>query len=468
MSEERPRETRIAATPAAAGELLYRVDPLLVSRVDDALEAGRMDDLGALVAPLHAAELADLFEELSSERRVQLLEFLRGSLEAQVLTHLDETVRDEVLEHLDSAEVATAIGELAPDDAVEVIEDLEEDERREVLEKLSPSDRALLEQALAWPEDSAGRLMQRELVTVPPDWTVGDTIDYMRARAAHLPRDFYDIFAVDMEGRPVGVVPLSRLARNRRPVRIRDIMHPDLKPVPLDMDQEDVAFLFHQYGLISAPVIDKQGRLVGVITADDIVQVIQDEAEEDLLAMGGLREDDFYSAVVDATRTRFSWLLANLGTAIVASIVIGFFDAAIEKAVALAILMPIVASMGGNAGTQTLTVAVRALATKELTAANALRIVGKETLIGGINGIVFAILVGFVAWGWFGDLGIGAIIGLAMIINLVVAGFAGVIIPLVLDRLRVDPAVGSTVVLTTVTDVVGFLSFLGLAALVLL
>ena len=290
----------------------------------------------------------------------------------------------------------------------------------------------------------------------------------MRARAAHLPRDFYDIFAVDGEGRPVGVVPLSRLARNQRPARIRDIMHLDMKPVRLDMDQEDVAFLFHQYGLISAPVVDKQGRLVGVITADDIVQVIHDEAEEDMLAMGGLHEDDFYSAVVDATRTRFSWLLANLGTAVVASIVIGFFDAAIEKAVALAILMPIVASMGGNAGTQTLTVAVRALATKELTAANALRIVGKETLIGGINGVVFAILVGFVAWGWFGDLGIGAVIGLAMIINLVVAGFAGVVIPLVLDRLHVDPAVGSTVVLTTVTDVVGFLSFLGLAALVLL
>ena len=267
---------------------------------------------------------------------------------------------------------------------------------------------------------------------------------------------------------PLGVVPLSRLLRSTRPTDISEIMDTDIRRIPATMDQEDVAFLFRQYGLVSAPVVDESGRLVGAIDVDDIVHVIDEEAEEDLLKLGGVREDDFYEAVIGTIRSRFSWLLVNLMTAVFASIVIGFFDAAIEKVVALAILMPIVASMGGNAGTQTLTVAVRALAVKELTATNALRIVGKETLVGGINGVIFAVLIGGIAGLWFDDPTIGGIIGLAMIVNLLLAGLAGTVIPLALDRWGVDPAVGSTVVLTTVTDVVGFLSFLGLAAMVFL
>ena len=325
-----------------------------------------------------------------------------------------------------------------------------------------------METALSYPQDSAGRLMQREIVTVPENWRVGDTIDYMRARAAQLPRDFYDIFVVDDERYPVGVLPLSRLMRSRRPIEVSDIMQRVFLSISLTTDQEDVAHVFRKYGLVSAPVVDEDGRLVGVITVDDVVDVIQEEAEEDIMHLGGVREDDFYAAVFDTTHTRFSWLLINLGTAIVASIVIGLFDAVIERVVALAVLMPIVASMGGNAGTQTLTVAVRALAMKELTPTNAARIVVKEVLVGGVNGLLFAIVMGLVAWLWFGDPALGGIIAAAMIINLLIAGFAGTVVPIALDRLKIDPAIASTVVLTSVTDVVGFLAFLGLGALVLL
>ena len=440
----------------------------LAPDVAEALAARQWQYAAGLVTPLHAADLADLLEELGGDERHQLLDLIRGRLDPKTLTHLDETVRDEVIDQLDSAEVAAAITKLEADDAIGIIEDLDPRDRLDILERLSPADRAILEEGLSYPEDSAGRLMQRELVTVPADWLVGDTIDYMRERAAHLPRDFYDIFVVDGERKPVGVLPLSRLMRNRRPVPVRDIMATDMTRVPASMDQEDVAFLFQQYGLVSAPVVDEESRLTGVVTVDDVVHVVQEEAEEDIMHLGGVKEDDFYDAVFATTRRRFSWLLVNLATAIVASVVIGLFDAAIERVVALAVLMPIVASMGGNAGTQTLTVAVRALAMKELTATNALRIVGKEVLVGGINGIVFAGLMGLVAWGWFGDPVIGAVIAAAMVINLVVAGFAGTVIPLALERWGIDPAIGSTVVLTTITDVIGFLSFLGLGALILL
>jgi magnesium transporter len=455
-------------TNAVETERSYGVDEALVRTFEAAAVSGGFEDFDPLIDGLHASDLADLFEELSSEGRNRLLEHLRERLDPEVLTHLDDVVREDFLEELTPQEVAAAITELDTDDAIDVFEDIPEDDQAQVLEQLSPSDRAVLEQALTYPEDSAGRLMQREIVTVPKDWSVGNTIDYMRARASHLPRDFYDIYVVDEERRPVGAVPLSRLMRNQRDVRIDDIMLADLRVARTEMDQEEVALMFSQYALVSAPVIDVDGLLVGVITADDIVHVVHEEAEEDLLRLGGVREDDFYEAVFDTTRARFSWLFVNLGTAIVASIVIGLFDAAIEQVVALAVLMPIVASMGGNAGTQTLTVAVRALAMKELTATNAARIVGKEVIVGGINGLVFAILMGLIAWIWFDTPTIGFIIAAAMIINLLVAGFAGVAIPIVLDRMEIDPAVASAVILTTVTDVVGFLSFLGLAAIVLL
>lgn len=444
----------------------YRISPDIVHAVEAALDRGQPVD--ELIAPLHAADVADLFEELGGEDRRLLAHTLRGRLDPEILTDLDEAVRTEIVEVLGSTEIASAITELESDDALDVIEDLEDHHRAAVLRQLSPSDRALIEEALNWPEESAGRLMQRDLVTVPSDWSVGGTIDYMRARAAHLPRDFYDIFVVDGARKPVGFVPLSRLMRNRRPVVISDIMHTEMHAIPLEMDQEDVALFFRQYAMVSAPVVDGEGQLVGVITIDDIVDVIHDEHEEDLMHLGGVAVDDFYRDILDTTRSRFSWLLVNLGTAIIASVAIGFFDAAIEQVVALAILMPIVASMGGNAGTQTMTVAVRAMAMKELTPANAMRIVGKEIVVGGINGILFAILAGVITWVWFGSPVLGAIIGLAMIINLIAAAFSGVAIPLLLERTGVDPAIASAVILTTVTDVIGFVAFLGLAAVTLL
>ena len=449
-------------------ERSYGVDESLVRTCEIALSAGRIDELDGLIDGLHASDLADLLEALSSDSRRILFDHVRDRLDPELLTHLDDVVREDVLEQLEPAEVAAVITELDTDDAIDVFEDVAVADQASVLARLSPSDRALVEQALSYPEDSAGRLMQHELVTVPKDWSVGNSIDYMRARAADLPRDFYELYVVDDDRHPVGTIPLSRLMRNQRDVRIDDIMLTDLRSAYVEMDQEEAALMFRQYALLSAPVVNERGQLVGVITADDIVHVIHEEAEEDILRLGGVREDDFYEAVLDTTRARFSWLLVNLGTAIIASLVIGLFDAAIEQVVALAILMPIVASMGGNAGTQTLTVAVRALAMKELTAANAARIMGKEVVVGGINGLLFALMIGLVAWLWFGEPVIGLIIGAAMMFNLLIAGFAGVTIPLALERMRIDPAVGSAVVLTTITDVVGFVSFLGLAAIVLL
>jgi magnesium transporter len=445
---------------------LYGLTDELVRSVHDALEAGRVEEAARLAASLHAADLADLVEQLPQNERDLLLDGIK-EVDADVFAHLDEHVREDVIDHMDAERVAEVVAELDSDDAVELIEDLEADEQREVLDAVPAEDRALLEDSLRYPEDSAGRMMRRELATVPSYWDVGQTIDHMRS-GAELPDEFYVIFVVGPDHRPLGTVQLSRLLRAERPVQVTDIMDQDMRLLPATMDQEEVAFLFRQYGLVSAPVVDDTGRLIGAIDLDDVVDVIDEEAEEDILKLAGLREDDFYDAVFDTTRARFSWLLVNLGTAIVASIVIGFFDAAIEKVVALAILMPIVASMGGNAGTQTLTVAVRALAMKELTPANAMRIVGKEVLVGGINGVLFAAVMGTVAWFWFGDMVIGAVIGAAMIVNLVLAGFAGVVIPLALERMDIDPAVGSTVVLTTLTDVIGFFSFLGLAAWVLL
>jgi magnesium transporter len=467
MAPENATQTASPATDTEA-ERLYGVHDELVRTCEDALLYGRYAEVDRLTEPLHASDLADLVEELYGEARSRLIDHLRKRLDPETLAHLDEVVREDVLEAMEPEEVAAAITELDSDDAIDVIEDLAEEHQREVLSNLSPSDRALLEEALTFPEDSAGRLMQRETVTVPETWTVGDTIDYMRRRAAVLPRDFYDIFAVDSDLRPVGIVPLSRLMRSQREVKVVDIMGADLHPIPLAMDQEEVALMFRQYGLVSAPVVGTDNRLVGVITADDVVHVVHEEAEEDLMRLGGVKEDDFYEAVLTTTRARFPWLMVNLLTVIIASIVIGFFDQTIQKIVALAILMPIVASMGGNAGTQTLTVAVRALAMKELTTTNAKRIVSKEVIVGAINGLLFAAVMGPIAWIWFGDVQIGGVIAAAMIINLVAAGFVGIATPIILDRLGVDPAVASTVVLTAITDVVGFVAFLGLAALVLL
>ena len=462
----------MALNDAADDAVLEGIEEEIV----DALDGGNLERVSELVAQLHYSDVADLLEHLAEDDRDTLLELIPGDLEPEVFSELDENVRDDLVEKLGFEYVATAVTELDTDDAVQVIEELEEHEKKKVLNAIPASDRTLIEEGLGYPEDSAGRLMQRELMTVPEFWTVGETIDYLREHAddehkgssGSLPDLFYDIFVIDPAHKPLGSVALSRLLRSRRQVIVTDIMSDEMKLIPVEEDQEDIAYLFRQRDLVSAPVIDSGGRLVGVITVDDIVDVIHEEHEEDIMRMGGVREDDLYDAVGETTRARFSWLLLNLGTAILASVIIGFFEATIEQIVALAVLMPIVASMGGNAGTQTLTVTVRALAMKDLTSTNAMRVVGKELLVGSINGVIFAILTGAVAWFWFDSQALGIVIALAMIINLVVAGLAGTTIPLVLERNGIDPAVASSVFLTTITDVVGFAAFLGLAAWLLI
>ena len=453
-------------------EAVYDLLPEVVEAVVEALATERFDDAYDRVQALHYADAADLLERLSPAERSLLVGLMQADFEPEILAEVDETIRDEIVDQLGLETIAQVVTELDSDDAVQVVEELDEDEQRKVLEAIPAEDRTLIEESLAYPEDSAGRLMQRELVAVPEFWTVGETIDFMRQSADEdddaLPEQFYDIFVVDPKHHPVGAIPLSRLLRTRRPVAVVDLMETEMKIIPATTDQEDVAFVFSQRDLVSAPVVNDDGRLVGAITIDDVVDVIHEEHEEDIMRLGGVIEGDLYAAALDTTRARFTWLLVNLGTAILASIVIGLFQGSIEQMVALAVLMPIVASMGGNAGTQTLTVAVRALATKELTTTNAMRVIGKELIVGAINGVLFAILTGLVALAWFDSTAIGIVIALAIIINMVVAGLAGTSIPLLLDRAGVDPAIASSVFLTTITDVIGFFAFLGLAAWLLL
>ena len=359
----------------------YGISAELVAAVSAALERGDAAEVRRLVAELHEADLADLLEHLDREERAQLIAALGPGFDLEVLTHLDVPVREEILEALEPQHIALSLSDLDSDDAVDIFEDLDEEAQQRILAALPRADRLVLEESLRFPEDSAGRIMQRELLAVPSSWTVGETIDYMRA-AKDLPDDFYDLYIVDPKHQPLGYVPLSRVLRTRRPVKLTDIMNDDVKTVPVTMDQEEVAYLFRQYGLVSAPVVDGAGRLVGVVTVDDVVHIIDEEAEEDLLKLAGVQETDLYSAVLDTTKARFTWLLVNLFTAVAASVVIGLFEGTLQQIVALAVLMPIVASMGGNAGTQTLTVAVRALAMRDLNTGNALRFVGKELLVG--------------------------------------------------------------------------------------
>ena len=447
----------------AAADQVHPVQPGFVRAVLAALDAGDEDRVHALTDPLHAADVADLLELISADQRKNLLAVLRDDLDPAILSELEEAVRDDVIDQLEPGDIAAAVSELESDDAVYILEDLEEDERQAVLDAVPAEERAAVEVGLAYPEDSAGRLMQRDLIAVPPFWTVGQTIDYLR-ETEDLPDSFFEIFAVDPKHHSVGTVALDKIMRTKRPVRIEDMMEREHTLIPVAMDQEEVSFLFKQYGLMSAAVVDPEGRLVGVITVDDVVDVIDEEAEEDLLLLAGVQEGDINEPVMVTTRTRLSWLLVNLGTAILASIVISLFAVSIEKLVALAVLMPIVASMGGNAGTQTLTVTVRALATHELTATNAARAVFKEVFVGGFNGILLAALIGVIAGLWFGNLALGYVLAAAMVINMLVAGLAGILVPLGLNRMNVDPAVASSVFVTTITDVVGFFAFLGLAA----
>ena len=442
---------------------LLGLNPNVVRDVVTALENRDREAVYKIVEPFHHAEVADLIEMLRGPTRILLIDHLKPKFDPVILTELDEKVRDEVAEQLGTETIAVAIASLDSDDALSLISTLEEKKQRQVLHAIPNALRSMLEEGLAFPEDSAGRLMQRELVAVPTFWTVGEVIDFLR-ESDDLPDDFYDLFVVDPRHRLIGYVSLNRILRTQRPVPIRDIMLDEFVSVPVNMDQEEVAYVFAQQDLVSAAVVDDSERVIGVITIDDIVDVIHEEAEEDLMRLGGVQEDDLYAAVVDTGKSRFSWLFVNLITAIIASVVIGFFQGTIEQVVMLAVLMPIAASMGGNAGTQTLTVAVRAIAMKELTPANSFRVLSKEILVGTFNGFLFAIIIGVIAWVWSGSLGIGGVMAAAMIITLIIAGLAGAAIPLGLSRTRFDPAIASGVFLTTITDVVAFLAFLGLGA----
>ena len=439
----------------------------LVAQVADALDENQPDEVGTLVRPLAAADLADLIEQLDPDRRAKLIGALRNAFDPEVLPELSESVRDEVAEEIGIEGLARAIARLESDDALLLISSLEEGKQRQVLRTLPAALRAVVEEGLTYPEESAGRLMQRDLVAVPAFWSVGEVIDFMR-ETDDLPDDFNDLFVIDPRHRAVGRVALNRLLRTKRPVLIGDIMDRDIITVPAETDQEEVAFLFRQHDLLSMPVVDPSQRLLGVITIDDVVDVIEEEAEEDMLRLAGVGETDIHATVRETAPRRVRWLIVTLINTCIASFVISHFEGTISRMVALAVLMPIVAAMGGNAGMQVVAVTVRALATRQLTAANMLRVVSKELIVGGVNGIVFAAIMGTVAALWFHDGRLGLVLAAAMVFNMVWAGFAGTMLPLLIARSGADPAIAAGPFLTTTTDVLGFLSFLGLATLFLL
>ncbi len=436
--------------------------------INEFIDSSNIGKLESLVKNLHNADIAEIIQNLNDESRLKFILKVKNYFDPEILTYLNESIRDEIIEQLDIKQLASNASALDVDDAVEVIEDLEESDKEVFLDNISESERELIKEGLNYPEDSAGRLMQREFVAIDLDWNVGDAIDFLRKNKDDLPEDFYEIYLLNKSKKISGIVPLGRLMGSKRSTSLETIKNKITRTINVLTDQEEVAFQFNKYAMVSAPVINNNEEVIGSITVDDVVDVIEEEREEDILKLGGVGQADIYDAVIDTTKSRFSWLLVNLLTAIIASIVIGFFQASIEKAVALAVLMPIVASMGGNAGTQTLTVSVRALAMKELTTSNAFKIIVKETLVGGINGIIFALIIGLLSSYWFEDFLLGIVIAMAMIINLLIAGMAGILIPITLNKFKVDPALASGVILTTITDVFGFLSFLGLASILLL
>ena len=446
---------------------LYGLTPKVETAIIKAVKEGAVRRLRSLVAPLHPADQADLLERMPTQTAASLVRFLGDHLEAETLTYLDETTREAMVEVIGTKALARQLHDLPTDDAIDIVEELENDALADVLDALSAEDRVLVEEGLSFPEDSAGRLMQREIITVPSFWTVGQTIDFLRSGKTTT-EGFYLIFVIDPACKPLGEVPLSKLLCSQRPRRVSEIMESDFRSIPVDMDQEEVAVLFRRYGMVSAGVVDFSDRLVGMITIDDVIDVIDEEAEEDLMALAGVGGSSLRLSIVESMKGRTLWLLVNLFTAILASIVIGIFEATIEQLVALAVLMPIVTSMGGNAGTQTVTVAVRAIALRQFDVVSSRNFVFREGFVALLNGLVFAALGGLVSYVWFSSLEISAVMGFAMLANLLIAGLSGALVPLGLLRAGVDPAVASSVFVTTITDVVGFFVFLGLAALYLM
>jgi len=462
-------EQDIAATDDAAPNRLRDAEGAVrrefVETVSEAIRGRDAGLLRSLVGDLHESDTGDLIEALDHDLRPQLVELMGKDFDFTALTEVDDTVREEILEELPTETVAEGVRELDSDDAVYILEDLPKEEQAEILEQLSRPQRIAISKRLDYPEESAGRRMQTEFIAVPPAWTVGQTIDYMR-ETEDLPERFFEIYAVDPAGKFLGAVPLDRLMRTKRPVPMSELMEPERHMVRATDDQEEVARRFERYNLVAAPVLDNDDRMVGVMTFDDIVDVIEQEAEEDIKALGGVgRTEELSDSVWQVTKGRFNWLLINLGTAFLASSVLKLFEGELQKMVALAVLAPIVASQGGNATTQTMTVVVRALATRELGAGNATRVIGRELMVGLLNGLAFAVITGVAAAAWFKVPGLGVVIGLAMVCNLLAAALGGILIPLTLHRLGRDPAVASSPFVTTVTDIVGFFSFLAIATL---
>lgn len=443
------------------------VSPKLVEEIVCALDQLNKEQVDFLLRPLHSADIADVFEQLNDNHRKLLTSLIGSRMEPDVLSELDDSTLDDVITEMDDKDVARAVSQMESNDAVHVLEDMDENEQRKIIDALPDKDRLIVKEGLSYPEDSAGRLLQKNLVSVPGLWTVGAVIDYFLIEE-NLPDEFYEVFIVDPMHHPIGTAALNKIVRSDRDKKISEIMEKEPTLVRVDTDQEEVAYLFRQYDLTSMGVVDDGGRLIGVITFDDVVDVIEEEAEEDLMLMSGIQETDITESVFVASKNRVTWLIVNLGTAILASMVIAMFDATINQMVALAVLMPIVASMGGNAGTQTMTVTVRAIATRELTATNMKRIIFREFSIALLNGVIIAILIGGLSWVWFDNTLLGLVMGVAMIVNMIMAGLAGILIPITLDKVNIDPALASSIFVTTITDVIGFFAFLGLASQVLI
>ena len=434
-----------------------------LSIFSDKIKTADIKFINQTLEDLHPSDVANLIENLSSETRAKLLEIEAFDIDPEIFVEINESIQTEILQLLSSESIAKIIKRLESDNAISIIENLNKEIKNSVLDKLPPKDRFLLEEGLSYPEDSAARIMQREFTAVPSDWSVGQTIDYLR-ESKELPEEFLEIFVVDNDFKPIGIVPSSRVLRTPREKKMNAIMREMPVLISVNMDKEEVGHTFENYNLLSAGVVNKNNKLVGMITADDIVTVVQEEAEEDVLRLAGVGDEEITDSVLVKTKRRFNWLLLNLFTALLATWVISLFGASIEQMVALAFLMPIVASMGGNAGMQTLAVTIRAIATKELSSGNFNKIVGKEFLIGILNGIIFAIITAVIVQLWFLEFKLSLLIGISMVLNMIVAGLFGILVPVSLKKLNIDPALASSVFVTTITDVIGFLSFLGIGS----
>ena len=439
------------------------VRPDVITRIQNLIREEDGVHLKELVEPLHESELGDILEALDSDQRANLVSLTGGDFDYASLTEVDEAVRLEVVNAIPNEQIAEAVTDLDSDDAVFILEDMEQTDRDEILSLVPFEERSRIIRSLDYPEETAGRRMQTEFVAVPPFWTVGQTIDHLRDDK-NLPESFYEVFVIGPSFELIGYVTLDNILRTQRKTKIEDIKETTIHPIPVLEDQEEAARVFEQYDLVSAAVVDESNRLVGVLTIDDVVDFIQQEADEDIKRLAGVGDEELSDSVFEITKSRFTWLFLNLITAIMASAVIGIFDATIQEMVALAILMPIVASMGGNAGTQSMTVAVRGLATKDIDNYNMVRTIRREVLVGLLNGVFFAVLIGVISAFWFSNPSLGYIIGIAMVVNMLCAALAGILIPIFLEKMHIDPAIASSVFVTTVTDVVGFFAFLGLAA----